>query len=1137
MITTQTELDVSPGGIAPVIHVSQYDTGSRTLLFNLIATAGDLILPSGTKAEIRGTKPDGNGFSYSCPINGKTVSANVTEQMTAAAGKAICELVLYTGTPASEVEPASADFTQLCTANFILFVERAALDKDTVRSGSEIRQLINVIDRTDELLAAAATMDEAEESVRQMTESTRADMTALAERVESNAQQLSDASTEAARSAVQSAQQAAGILETVEAKGESISRIAVNSDTLAKQALEKATNAENEMAEAANSVDQLTQGLASLRLVTEGKVDDAYVEDGFLYMTSDGDVVVGPLGPFSGSGGGGGGSGNNAHITLTNKTGFLSKTIAQGDTLPIMINWTSEEDDIPTGNGTMKVTVNGMVKAIMDVQQGDVTVDVAPYLSAGSSVVKINVADVYGNNRTLNFSITVVVLMLTSSFDDASAYTGPISFPYVPTGNIQKTVHFLLDGEEIGATTTSVSGRQQSFTIPQQSHGAHSFSCYFEAEINGQTVRSNELYYEIICLETMNLTPIVTCSFHEESVKQYTTIHVGYSVYNPVSLSAEVVIKRDDIVISTQTVDRSKQDFACRMDIVGEHTFEILSGGVSRSFSLTVTESDIEVEAETDALSLYLTSSGRSNTEANRSVWSYGDIEAQLSGFNFTSDGWQKDGQGVTALRVSGDARVQIPYLLFGSDFRTAGKTIELEFATRTVMNYDAVILSCLSDGRGLFLTAQKVQMNSEQSEISMQFKENEHVRVSFVVEKRTENRLVYCYINGIMSGAIQYPANDDFAQTNPVGISIGSNECTIDLYNIRVYDNDLTRTQILDNWIADTQDVDDLLARYQRNQVYDVYGNIVKEQLPADLPYLILECDELPQYKGDKKTVSGSYTDPVHPQKCFTFTGAQYDVQGTSSQYYERKNYKAKYKNGFVMANGSTVNTFKIRDTSIPVSTFCYKADVASSEGANNVELVRLYDMACPYKTPAQQEDSRVQQGIDGFPIVIFWHDTVNDQIIFMGKYNWNNDKSTEETFGFQEGDESWEVRNNTSDRVLYKSADYSGDAWLGDFEARFPDTDPPYTDPAQLQGFAEWVVSTDTEKATGAALETPVTYGDVTFDHDTAAYRLAKFKAEAGNYMELDSAMFYYLFTELFLMVDSRAKNMFPSFMGGSV
>ena len=1136
MITTQIELDVSPGGIAPVIHVSQYDTGSRTLQFNLIATAGDLILPTGTKAEIRGTKPDGNGFSYDALINGKTVTADVTEQMTAAAGKAVCEIVLYTGMPAREDAEASSDFTQLCTANFILFVERAALDKDTVRSGSDIKQLITVIDRTDELLAAAETMDDAKESIRQMTESTRSDMNQLAQQVETNAQELADQSAASARAAAQSAQAASRTLDTVEAKGQQISQIALNSDTLARTALEKATNAENESAETSNAVDNFNRELARLNLLTQGKVDDAYVEDGFLYMTSDGDVVVGPLGPFSGTGGGGGGtSGNNAHITLTNKSGFLSRTIAQGDALPLTINWTSEEDDIPTGNGTMKVTVGGVVKAMIDVKQGDVTVDVGPYLSAGSSVVKINVADIYGNNRTLNFSITVVVLTLTSSFDDSAAYNGPISFPYVPTGNIQKTMHFLLDNIEIGTAVTSVSGRQQSFTIPQQRHGAHSFSCYFEADINGQTVRSNELYYEIICLETMNLDPIVTCSFHEESVKQYTTIHIGYSVYNPTSMNAEVTIKRNGTVISTQTVGRSKQDFAVRMDTVGEFTFEIASGDVSRSFSLTVTESDIQVEAETEALALHLTSSGRSNTEENRSEWKSGTIAAQLTDFNFASDGWQKDDKGITVLRVSGDARVYIPYLLFGEDFRTAGKTIELEFATRTVMNYDAVILSCLSGGRGLYLTAQKVQMNSEQSTISMQFKENEHVRVAFVVEKRTENRLVYCYINGIMSGAIQYPVNDDFAQTEPVGISIGSNECTIDLYNIRVYDNDLTRSQVLDNWIADTQDVEEMLSRYQRNQVYDAYGNIVKEQLPHDLPYLILECDELPQYKGDKKTVSGSYTDPLHAEKCFTFTGAQFDVQGTSSQYYERKNYKAKYKNGFVMASGATAEDFKLRDTSIPVATFCYKADVASSEGANNVELVRLYDMACPYKTPAQQEDSRVRQGIDGFPIVVFWHDTIKDETIFMGKYNWNNDKSTEETFGFQEDDESWEVKNNTGDRVVFKSADYSGDAWLNDFEARFPDTDPPYTDATQLREFAEWIVETDMEKATGAQLEEPVTIGDATYTHDTSEYRLAKFKAEAGDYMELQSAMFYYLFTELFLMVDSRAKNMFPSFMGG--
>ena len=136
----------------------------------------------------------------------------------------------------------------------------------------------------------------------------------------------------------------------------------------------------------------------------------------------------------------------------------------------------------------------------------------------------------------------------------------------------------------------------------------------------------------------------------------------------------------------------------------GDFTFEISSGGVSRSVSITVTPSDIEAHAETDALALCLKSEGRSNAEENRAEWVSGEISAALTGFNFKSDGWQHDGEGITALRVSGDARVHIPYKIFESDFRTTGRTIELEFATRQVMDYDAVILSCLSGGGGFRL-------------------------------------------------------------------------------------------------------------------------------------------------------------------------------------------------------------------------------------------------------------------------------------------------------------------------------------------------------------------------------------------------------------------------------------------------
>ena len=538
-----------------------------------------------------------------------------------------------------------------------------------------------------------------------------------------------------------------------------------------------------------------------------------------------------------------------------------------------------------------------------------------------------------------------------------------------------------------------------------------------------------------------------------------------------------------------------------------------------------------ETSVSTMSLSRVVKSKHKSNgsiTECylfNPGTWSYGNVEATFSNFNYSSDGWVNDDDGITVLRVAGDARVTIPYQAFATDFRTTGKTIEVEFATRDVMNYDSVIMSCMSGGRGFSLTAQLARLASEQSEISMQYKEEEHVRIAFVVEKRSQNRLMYIYVNGIMSGVVQYPASDDFSQASPVGISIGSNDCTIDLYCIRVYDNNLERGQILTNWIADTQNVTDMLARYRRNSVYDEYGNIVIARLPSELPYLIIECEELPQYKGDKKTVNVTYVDPVTSSRSFTATGAQADVQGTSSQYYARKNYKIKFKNGFEMNNGSHVEKYPLRPGAIATNAFCYKADVASSEGANNVELARLYNDTCPYKTPPQTENSAIRQGIDGFPIVVFWNDGQNTT--FLGKYNFNNDKGTEEVFGFEEGDESWEIKNNTSDRVLWKSADYEstvtdGDgnvtpAWLNDFEGRYPDGNE---DPTNLKALAEWLVSTDQSAVSSAA--------------DKAA-RLQKFKDELTQHMEKDAVIFYYLFTELFLMVDSRAKNAFPSFLGG--
>lgn len=857
---------------------------------------------------------------------------------------------------------------------------------------------------------------------------------------------------------------------------------------------------------------------------------------GYVYPTYRGEISSNgiPLAATGGGGGGGGGSSNNAVLTVTNATGWLAKTISAESDCVLSVSWSSLENDLATGNGTMSIRVNNTLKATSDVAQGTVNVNVSRYLATGSNKVKVTITDVYENARTVTFTVTVVELSISSSFDANTTYEAgsTITFPYVPVGAVEKTVYFVVDGSRTGTATVTASGRQQTQYLSGMTHGSHTLLVYFTAEIDGTTVQSNELYYDLIVVDSSSSVPIIASVFRDTSTVQYNTMAIPYTVYTPSSLNSAVELYVNNVRVASLTVDRTVQTWSYRPDSTGNLTLKIVSGVTEKTFAVSVTASTIQVAAETDSLVLYLSSYGRNNTENNPAVWAYGSVHSVLSNFNFVSDGWVKDSNNVAVLRVTGDARVTIPYKPFENDFRATGKTIEIEFATSGVLNYDTVILSCMSGGRGIELTSQKATLYSEQSSISTQFKENEHVRIAFVAEKRSENRLLYIYINGIMSGAVQYPSDDDFSQMSPVNISIGSNYCTMDIYNIRIYDNDLTRYQLLNNWIADTQIVDDMLDRYSRNAVYDEYGNIVISKLPNDLPYMVISCPELPQYKGDKKTVSGYYVDPVDSSKSFTFSGAEANVQGTSSQYYARKNYKIKFKNGFVLANGNTVSNYSMRTGAIPTKTFTFKADVASSEGANNVELVRLYNDACPYSTPAQEQNSAVRQGIDGFPIVIFWNN--GSTISFVGKYNFNNDKGTPEVFGFTEGDESWEVKNNTSNRVLWKSADFTGDDWLSDFEGRYPEDN---TDPTNLATFAEWLVSTDTTAATNEALPDRVTINGVNYTHDTAEYRLAKFRNEFGNYVEVDSAIFYYLFTELFLMVDSRAKNMFPSFIGGEV
>lgn len=914
--------------------------------------------------------------------------------------------------------------------------------------------------------------------------------------------------------------------------------------------------------------DRIDSGFANVDIKLADKIDGAYVEDGYLFLTSNGEVVGERLGPFLGNGGGGGGgssSGNNASLKVSNASGFTSKTVASGKACPVKIEWSSIEDEMETGSGTITITIDGLKKGQVGVPQGLVTVDLSKYLKTGTNGVKLKVEDVYGNSRTISFTINLITIGLTSSFD-ASAWLTEDNKVYtcIPTGAVSKVMHFVLDNGTPDILVCSTSAREFSYTLPTMEHGTHTFDVYFTCEIDGEVIQSDVLHYELLRVSNEGAAAIST-DFKLTEVDQYASFTINYLVYDPKTMDASIKLLVNDKVVSELTVPRSNQIWSYRADTPGDLKLSIICGETRRDIFLTVIPSVVTVEAAKTGLSLYLSSYGRSNYESNPGSWKFSkydssnnklyDVDTIFRNFNYSSDGWLLDKDNVTALHLQGDARVEIPYHIFDINAPEAGKTIEFEFATSSVMDYDSVLISCMG-GRtgnlGIEVKVQEILLNSSITRISTQYKENEHVRISFVIDKEkimnekgesvTGAKLLYCYINGILSAVKQYANNEDFTQGSyPSNIVIGSNGCAIDLYCIRVYDTALSRYEIVENWIADTQDGSLMVERFMENNIYNSDNEISIAQLPSKLPYMIIEGAIQPRWKGDKQPVSVTYVNNDDPTKSFTAVGASANVQGTSSQYYARKNYKISFKKGFdLTATGTHVDAYQMRENSIPTNTFTFKADVASSEGANNVELVRYYEDICPYKTPPQKADSRFRQGIDGFPIVVFWKYPESDPF-FIGKYNFNNDKGTPEVYGFEEyydeeteelidRDLSYETKDNYLNLTQFKKIPPLEDqeAWEAGYEGRFPDG---FAEFDELSKVLTWINSTDQTQAPNTPLEEPVTYEGVTYENDTATYRAAKFRNELGDWFVLDSIIFYYLYTEIFLMVDSRVKNSFPT------
>lgn len=792
-----------------------------------------------------------------------------------------------------------------------------------------------------------------------------------------------------------------------------------------------------------------------------------------LYLTCDGEVISEGTDISNGEW--------QKMVTLTNLLPSDTLWVAKG--LPAVISYMYE--DLQNLDGTVQYIVNNVVKYTGRIKAGDtIDFDLAEYLDDGYNYVQVQVTDLINSSNTLIYEVNTIALTISSTFDSSMAYTEPINFRYTPVGEVTKTIHFEIDGVE-EVEQTDVSGRPLT-KILTLSHGVHVLRVWESAVIGLNTVTSNVLKYEVIYVA--GTETLISSEFEPRTYVQGETVNIPLIVYNPLALTTDLDVYIDNELVSSMNVGRTKFTYGRAIDKIGNVTISFVAGGTRRDFELVFEESQMDVEPVTENLQLFLTGTGRNNHDADREIWEYGNIHCTLSGFNFVNNGWIDN-----ALKISGGATVEIPLKIFAEDFRVNGKTIEIEFSTSNVLDYNTIVASCMSGNRGFQISVQNSVFRSEQSEVKTKFKEDEHIRLSFVIEPRSSNRLIYTYLNGIISGITQYPEDDDFSQITPVNITLGNIGCDLSVYNIRVYDAALTHYDMLNNYIADTADVSKKLSLYTANNIYDNYGNIVYSKLINQIPIMTI-TGALPSVKGDKKKVKVAYENQADITRNFEMEGVTLDIQGTSSQYYPKKNYKI----------SKMPKAYSLRQNSPAEKVFTMKADYMESSHAHNTGLAKYINGLYTDLTPPQQSNPVIRTTIDGFPIAMFYKKNDTATPLYFGVYNFNNDKSSDNTFGFTEGCESWEFSNNTSPRCLFLTDDFSSGV-LDDFEARYPSD---YTDYSKLQALITWVYHCYRDRATNG---------------------IERFRAECEQHFNMNYLLTYCIISELFGMVDSRAKNMF--------
>ena len=169
-LTTNINLEMSGDTKRYLVSAKQGDKATRFIIARLLNNGEPYTIPTGARAVINITKPDGKHVYNTCSYSGSDVTVELTNQALAASGTAYCDIEIRT----------SDDSQVITSASFTIEIEPSQRNDNAILSANEFTELenrvkghIESIDSTNEAVKKAEQARVNAENNRQQNENTR----------------------------------------------------------------------------------------------------------------------------------------------------------------------------------------------------------------------------------------------------------------------------------------------------------------------------------------------------------------------------------------------------------------------------------------------------------------------------------------------------------------------------------------------------------------------------------------------------------------------------------------------------------------------------------------------------------------------------------------------------------------------------------------------------------------------------------------------------------------------------------------------------------------------------------------------------------------------------------------------------